>query len=149
MKEDSDTESETSNTGKIPGQSIGEVIKQELTIDQEYSEPETKCKMIDHRLYNEKSFQKKILKFAEQLISGAFLMFEFHRNPFEKDNERITLEWFFYSYIRRTKLKLLIYCSEDENTTDDDSDDEEKENKEDDKNEGTMENDSKADEPKE
>ena len=132
----------------MPGENGGNIVKQEMSVDNEHSEPETKCRMVDHRLYHEMKFQKKFLRFAEQLVSAAFLLFEVNSSPLEKDKERVSLQRFFYNYIKRTRLRLGIHCEEDGNTTDDSSDDEETN----DENEGTMENNSndpEANEPKE
>ena len=49
-EKESDNESdivEPSTNDKIPGQSVSDVIKQELKIDDEYSEPKSKCSVVD------------------------------------------------------------------------------------------------------
>ena len=72
-------------------------------------------------------------------------MLQFHKSPFEKDHERIALERFFNSYIRRTKMSLNIFCSEDEETTDEEengSENDDEEDEKDDEKKGTMKNDS-------
>ena len=58
-------------------------------------------------------------------MSGVFLIFEVASSPLQEDKEAVSLQRFFYSYLKRTRLRLGIKCEEDRRSSDSSSSDEE------------------------
>ena len=125
IRDESDSD-EASKSEATPSENIESVIKQELevplSVDNEYAE-ETKCKMVDQGKYHERKFQPELLRFAEQLMSGVFLIFKVASSPLQEDKEAVSLQRFFYNYLKRTRLRLGIKCEEDRRSSDSSSSD--------------------------
>ena len=99
---------------------IEAIIKQELeapfALDKDYVE-ETECKMVNQGRHHERRFQKKLLSFAERLISGVFLIFDLVSTPFQEDEEAVSLQRSLYSHLRHTRLRLGIKPVEDKGSS--------------------------------